>query len=349
MAQPVRHPGPRRRARRGHPGRGRREPAADHRLAAAGAAAADGQDRLRAAGGARGAADGRRRRRTSARALPALRVQELAQGPLGWGHRGCGRRRRDRRPRGPRRTARVRDGRAVAGRAPSPGSAALRDGARRGRAGALAGAYPGLRPRRVRHRDDEPRSACGADRRAVVRRRARPRVLHPACAPLSGGAGPVGERPRARAARPLVRRPSPCQAGAEREVRPARARQPRPGAGGYRPRHDARVLRAGIAQAARHGQPRVATPRREDDHLRGDRRQGSEGDRLRPGRRRDGGGVRGRGRRRHVAAARRAAPAARTGGAAGSAVPDDRAAGARGAVPHGARRRAGRHGVAQRS
>ena len=50
-----------------------------------------------------------------------------------------------------------------------------------------------------------------------------------------------------------------------------------------RARHAARVVRARGAPAARHGQPRVAASRREDDHLRRGRRQGREADRLRPG------------------------------------------------------------------
>ena len=84
------------------------------------------------------------------------------------------------------------------------------------------------RARVLRHRDDEPRSDAGADRRTFVRDRARARVLHPARASLSRRARPAAARRDARAARAVVRRSGAKEGRAERQVRPARARQPRP-------------------------------------------------------------------------------------------------------------------------
>ena len=59
--------------------------------------------------------------------------------------------------------------------------------------------------------------------------------------------------------------PAREEARPERQVRPARARQSRHAARRRRARHAAPVLRARVAPAARHGQPRVAPSRREDD------------------------------------------------------------------------------------
>ncbi len=117
----------------------------------------------------------------TARALRALRVQELAQGrargpPGPW--------RGDRGPRRARRHAPLRRGthrrhRARARRA-ARGSATLRDGARRRRVRALDDSDRERRPGVLRHRDDEPRSDAGEDRRIRIRDRAGPRVLYPA-------------------------------------------------------------------------------------------------------------------------------------------------------------------------
>ena len=84
------------------------------------------------------------------------------------------------------------------------------------------------------------------------------RLLHPARAPLSRRAGPALAGSGAGALRAVVRRPSPREARAEPQVRPARAGQPRHRARRRRARHAAGVVRAGVAPAARHGQPRLA-------------------------------------------------------------------------------------------
>ena len=224
---------------------------------------------------------------------------------------------------------------------------ALRSGARRGRARALARGDRRRRADLVRHGDDEPRSDAGAHRRRLALGRAGTRVLHPARSSLCGRARPARPRDDARAARAVARGSGQAQGRPEPEVRRARARERRPRARRRRARHAAAVLRARVAQAARHGQPRVAPPRREDDHVRRRDGQGRQPHRLRPGRRRPRDRVRGRGRRHHAAPAPRAVPADRGGREARLRVRAARDARARGAVPHGAQRHPRRLGAAR--
>ena len=149
----------------------------------------------------------------------------------------------------------------------------------------------------------------------------------------------------ARALRAVVRECVAQESGAERQVRPARARQPRSRASRRRSRHAASILRARGAPSARHGQSRVAPLERQDDDVRRGRRQGREADRLRPGEHRRCDGVLGR-RYRHRAAAASLAPSTR--GCRSEARPrlhDDRNARARSALRHGARRRHARRGA----
>ena len=87
----------------------------------------------------------------------------------------------------------------------------------------------------------------------------------------------------ARAPRAVARRSGEEEARPEPEVRPARARQRRPRAARRRARHAARIVRARVAQAARHGQPRVAPPERQDDRVRRRHRQGREPHPVRAG------------------------------------------------------------------
>ncbi len=93
------------------------------------------------------------------------------------------------------------------------------------------------------------------------------------------------------------------EAGAEPQIRPAHLRQSRHRAGGHRRRHAAAILRAGIAQAARHGQSRAAPSRAFHHQLCRRGGQGREADRLRPGRSRHRHALRGGGCRHHAATA----------------------------------------------
>ena len=84
------------------------------------------------------------------------------------------------------------------------------------------------------------------------------------------------------------------------EVRRAGARELWHRAEWCRARHAAAIVRARIAPHARHGQPRAASSRREDDQVRRRGGQGRIADRLRRGRARQGRRVRGRGRGHHA-------------------------------------------------
>ena len=147
---------------------------------------------------------------------------------------------------------------------------ALRDGDRRGGARALA------------RGDRRARSSCAFDTETTSLDPMQARDRRPVASRSSPGARATSRSRIAMPARPtqlrsrrVLARLAPWLADSdanegrpEPQVRPARARQPRPRARRRRARHAARVVRARIAQAARHGQPRVAPPRREDDHLR---------------------------------------------------------------------------------
>ena len=85
----------------------------------------------------------------------------------------------------------------------------------------------------------------------------------------------------------------------ERQVRSARARQPRYCARRRRARHDAAVVRARVAPPARHGQPRLAPARRENPELRRRHRKGRIANRFRPGIDRESDRIRGGGYRYH--------------------------------------------------
>ena len=214
--------------------------------------------------------------------------------------------------------------------------AALRTLAVRDRAGGA---------RLLRYRDDRTRPDARADRRAVPGDRAGPRLLHPAGAPLSGCRRSTSPGRHARALRALVCGPVAKEAGPERQVRPARARESRLAARRRCARHAAGVLRARGAPAARHGQPRVAAPERQDDRLCGGRRKGREADRLRPGEHCGRDGLFGGGCRHHAAAAPLPPSARRRRPQARPRLHDDRDAGAPDPVRDGARRRDARHGA----
>ena len=282
------------------------------RLAAAGPAAAHGEDRLRRC---RSACDALAIARADAdalrRAVRALRVQELAA------------RQRRRRTAGATGDAAG----AIARRAARDDARPPLRRRRGGDADAPASRRTSLRDRQSTRRafarwlDADRRtpssSASTPRRRASIRCRRRSSACRSPSRPGSAcyiplahryaGAPDQLDRERVLArARAVARRPRRAQGRPERQVRPARARQPRHRARRRRARHAARVVRARVAQAARHGQPRAAAPRLEDDHLRRGHRQGREPDPLRPGCARARHRVFGRGCRRHAAAARHA-------------------------------------------
>ena len=281
VARAIRDARRRRRACGRDPRRGRREPARGARLAAAGRrlltvktdcelAGRAGRSRARRAATRRSCKalyerfefkswlrDVDRQRRSRTR--PARSPTRAARDTRG---RRCGPR-----PRSVRRTRRRR----VAARTTRRWSTTRRSsaGSRRSRRAELVcfdTETTSLDPMQAQHR------------RAVVRDRARARVLHPARRIATRARPSSSPRRRARATRAVARRSGEEEARPERQVRPARARQPRHGARRRRARHAARILRARVAPAARHGQPRVAPSRREDDHLRRRRRQGREAD-----------------------------------------------------------------------
>ena len=205
------------------------------------------------------------RRATLRRAVRALRVQELAARLAANGADNAGRRRRDRE---------------AARRATTPGGAGtttlrrIAGAARRRRethyemvvdAAALARWLAAIDAAELVAFDTETTSLDPMQARIVgVSLSVEPgtRLLHPARAPLRRRAGPARSRRDARAPRAVARRSRAEEARPEPQVRPACARQSRPGAARRRARHAARVVRAGIAQAARHGQPRVAASER---------------------------------------------------------------------------------------
>ena len=295
MAHAVRLARRHRRTRGRHRWRRRREPPSQSRLAADGPEARDREVRCPArlrSGDAR--AEGARHR-AARDALRALRVPLVAAGtPIGCRRRcvGVRRARRDR-----RRTSAAR----VRGDPRQRGTRPL-DREDRRRADHV-----------LRHRDDESRSDGGATRRPVVRRDAARGRVPAARAPLPGRARPARLRRDARAAASVVRGHVEAEARAEREVRPARDGEPRHRRAGRRARHAARVVRRREPQAARHGFDGDAPSRREDDLLRGSRRQGCEPHRLRPGEHRARDRVFRGGRRHHAAAASRARAAGRVG------------------------------------
>ncbi len=156
-----------------------------------------GRSRARAAG-----------RRGAEGALPALRVQVMAARPAGRGRTlpapAAPWPASTPAPRSPtRRRAPTRAASRCATRRPPTRRRRFRvttrpcSTRRRSRAGADAIAARG--PGRLRHRDDQPRPAGGADRRPVVRGGAGARLLHPARPPLSRRARPARARRRARA------------------------------------------------------------------------------------------------------------------------------------------------------
>ena len=286
------------------------------------------------------------RRRRAARALRALRVQELAARTSTTARRTLRRDRKRRRRRAPGAETTRKPHPAA-----RPGAATLRDDPGHASARALARSDRARRAHVLRHRDDQPRSDAGADRRHLVRRRARARGLHSAGAPLCG---------RARHSSPLE--PVLARLAPGSTIRPRKKLGQNVkydqhvlanhgiGARRRRARHAARVVRARVAQAARHGQPRLAPPRREDDQLRRGHRQG----------------------RGAASASSRSSIERATEYAAEDAditlrlhqllypqiaadarlefvYADDRDAGARGAVPHGAQRRADRLRAARRA
>ena len=233
-----------------------------------GASSADREDRLRVA--CRAARSRRCGAATPTKlrdALRALRVQELAA--RGRTRARAGRADADRAARADARTAAPARARRARSRVDAPPAVprTTRPCSTTRRSSAGCDAIESAELVVLRHRDDQPRSDEGADRRPVVVGRARAGGVHPARAPLRGRARAAAMRRDARAARALVRRSRAQEARPERQVRPARARQSRRRARRRRARHAAPVLRARIAQAARHGQPRVAASRRQDDHL----------------------------------------------------------------------------------
>ena len=153
---------------------------------------------------------------------------------------------------------------------------------------------------------DEPRPDDRAHRRRLVRDRAGQALLHPARASLSRCARPA--RPRracSRAWRPGSRASATRKLGQNVKFDQHALANHGIDARRRRARHAAAVVRARVAQGARHGQPRVAPARLEDDPVRRGLRQGRRADLLRPGERRARDRVLGRGRRRHAAAASR--------------------------------------------
>ena len=273
----------------------------------------------------------RARPRGARRALPAVRLQELAEGRAG-------------RPRSARR------GRTGAGAGSCGGgrAAPLRDAADRSRRCAVARADRAGGGRLRRHRDHLARSVRGGAGRRLVRHRTGRGGLSRDRAPGSGRAGAARRRASGGAPPALARGRFEAEAGAEPQVRSARPCEPRRAPRGRRARHAAPVLRPGEQRAARHGRARRAVSRPEDDHLRRGDRQGRAADRVRAGRRAACDRVLGRGRRRHAAASPGAVSEARRGREAEAPLRDDRDAGARGAVPDGAHRRARRRGAARR-
>ena len=291
--------GQRDRARRRGQRRRRRESAGCAVLAATRPEAAHREDGLHAAVRAYRSRRPCRGRCGAQEPLRALRIQELAQGRrrrasednrCGLGSRGC---RAATRTAARRRRARIRN---------HLRSSRARPLARGNRAGGS---------RHLRYRDDEPRSHAGTHRRHLLRHRAGPRCVRAGRASLRRRTATAAAGCRPCAAQALARESSREKARAERQVRPARTRQPRHRARRRRARHHAAILRAGVASAARHGQPCLAPSRRQDAELCGGRRQGREPDCLRPGRGRPRHRVLGRGRRHHLAATPRAVPAHR--------------------------------------
>ena len=244
------------------------------RLAAAGQAAAHGEDRLRAAASARRS---RARRARCANGCDELYERfEFKQ----WLREGRAMPPTRRTPRGaiaedaPRRddAGRRFDDRGArrgdrARRRP-PTEIALRNGAGRGRARALAR----TRSTRaelvcVRHRDDEPRSderaassACRSRSSRAARATSRSRIATPA-------------RPTSSIATASLARLAPWFADASRKKLGQNVKYDQHALANHglalarrRARHAAPVVRARVAQAARHGQPRVAASRPEDDH-----------------------------------------------------------------------------------
>ena len=342
------------RARGRDSGRRRRQPARDARLAAAGQAAADREDRLRACRVA--PTDLGSVRRMPDRLRPLYERFEFKSWLRDGKGRGSRRRRRrgDRRSRGaPEHADFCRCGCARCGSRRRSAAARFRAttrpcwtrrrssaGCRRSSARSSCASIP-RRPASTR---------CGADRRAVLRDRAGPRVLHPARAPLSG---------RRRTSSRSTRR---SRASRRWFADPARKKL------GQNVKYDQHVL-------ANHGLPLdgvahdtllqsyVLEAHRPHDmdnlawrHLNVKTiayaevaGKGREADRLRPGEHRRRDGLLGRGCRHHAAAAPLPVPARRRRPEARPRLHGDRDAGARGPVRDGARRRDARHGAARRA
>ena len=147
------------------------------------------------------------------------------------------------------------------------------------------------------------RSDDRADRGPVVVGRAGPCRLCAGRASRPGRARATAARRSAREAQAVARKRRSQEGRPASEIRRAGAGELRHRNARHRTRHAAAIVRARIASHARHGQPRAAPSRHEDDQVRRGRGQGRVADRLRRSRAGQGRRIRGGRRRHHVASA----------------------------------------------